>query len=153
MLETDQYTTQAQLFLDPTHFTSHPMFSTRFIALLVASVATLALAKPTAAVAPAPDASGDTIFACVDLNFGGNCDTVAFLDGLCVQMPGRQVNEMSSVQVPAGWACTFYDAKSSTPCDPDTGSNTLLHAPGSPRLSIQNFNDVVDFVKCTQLCV
>ncbi|KAK7018203.1 hypothetical protein R3P38DRAFT_1294969 [Favolaschia claudopus] len=105
------------------------MFSTRFIALLVASIATLALAKPTAAVAPAPDVPGDTINACADLNYTGNCDIVAFVDGLCIQMPSRQVNSMTSVQVPAGWACTFYDAKSSIACDPSTGFNTLLLRP------------------------
>ncbi|KAK7017776.1 hypothetical protein R3P38DRAFT_3201400 [Favolaschia claudopus] len=127
------------------------MFSTRFIALLVASMATLSLATPTAAVRPTPDIDGDTIFACVNLDFTGNCDTVAFLDGLCVQMPGRQVNQMSSVQVPAGWVCTFYDAKSSTPCDPSSGSSTVLLAPGSSNMQNQNFNDVVDFVKCTKL--
>ncbi|KAJ7209005.1 hypothetical protein GGX14DRAFT_566704 [Mycena pura] len=60
---------------------------------------------------------------------------------------------MSSVQVPADWACTFYDLRGSISCDAQTSPNTLLLAPGSSDLRLQNFNDVADSFICNQLCV
>ncbi|KAK7039961.1 hypothetical protein R3P38DRAFT_495574 [Favolaschia claudopus] len=131
------------------------MFSTRFISLLVASVAASVLAKANTTTAPSPETlPGDTLTVCVDPNLSGQCDTVAFVEGVCLNMPATYVNTMTSVRVPPGWACTFYDLRSNATvaCDPITGFNTLLLAPGSPDLRLQHFDDVVDQFRCHQLC-
>ncbi|KAJ7208997.1 hypothetical protein GGX14DRAFT_395625 [Mycena pura] len=144
------------------------MLSNRFIVLVVASIATLVIATPTA---PEPDVPGDVVVACQDINLTGICATVAFVENICVQLPSSQVNQMSSVQVPADWACTFYESvllgviirvlgltecyslRGSISCDAQTSPNTLLLAPGSSDLRLQNFNDVADSSICNQLCV
>ncbi|KAJ7795173.1 hypothetical protein B0H14DRAFT_3496273 [Mycena olivaceomarginata] len=128
------------------------MLSARFIALVVASIATLAIATPTIA-APEPDATGDVIVACRDLSLGGLCTTVPFIENVCVTLPGDQVNEMTSVQVPGGWACTFYDLRGSIACNAQTSPNTILLAPGSSDLRLQNFDNVADNFICNRILI
>ncbi|KAK7018204.1 hypothetical protein R3P38DRAFT_3558195 [Favolaschia claudopus] len=126
---------------------------TSYIALLIAAIST-SFPAATADTAPPADIPGDTIFGCQDANFGAMCNTIGFVDNVCAQLPPSQVNQMDSVEVPEGWACTFYDAKSSTPCNAETDPHTLLIAPGSSDLGFQHFHDSLDTFLCTQIqCV
>ncbi|KAJ6472581.1 hypothetical protein C8R45DRAFT_1104028 [Mycena sanguinolenta] len=112
------------------------MLSTRFIALVVTSIVTLAATTPAIA---APEADG-VLIACQDANFGATCNAIAFVENSCTQLPPSQVNQVDSVEVPAGWTRIFYDTKSNTPCNSDD-PNTTLFAPGSTNLGLQNFRD------------
>ncbi|KAF7336294.1 hypothetical protein MVEN_02177700 [Mycena venus] len=132
------------------------MFSIRFIALVVTSIATLSSGNivPSAnKTSQAPEAcstsaplEGTLISACLDDNFG-NCDSVPVVDGGCTHMPLRQINAMSSVTVPCGWVCTFYDTNNE--CDATNAvSITTIVFPGSSALSEEDFDNVVDYVQC-----
>ncbi|KAJ7775498.1 hypothetical protein B0H16DRAFT_1879879 [Mycena metata] len=124
------------------------MLSTRFLALIVASIATLAVATPDIA---ARQVATGIIMACQDANFGAMCNNITFVENSCTQLPASQVNQVDSVQVPPGWACTFYDLKSSTTCNPSDPHTTLL-PPGSSNLGLQNFHDSLDEFMCQLLC-
>jgi hypothetical protein len=105
------------------------MLSTQFFALVVAAISAVAVPNTPADVAPnkiivngtvraipsSPPGNSPVIqevptgaiTACLDKNYE-RCDTVTFVDGGCTHLPRGQINEMSSVLVPAGWACIFF---------------------------------------------
>ncbi|KAJ7919927.1 hypothetical protein B0H13DRAFT_1868140 [Mycena leptocephala] len=86
------------------------------------------------------------ILACLNNNYS-DCDAVPVVAGGCTHMPARQINTMSSVQVPCGWVCTFYNTNNA--CDPSNAvSVTTLAYPGSPALAQEAFDNVVDYVQC-----
>ncbi|KAJ7608297.1 hypothetical protein DFH06DRAFT_1346979 [Mycena polygramma] len=135
------------------------MLSTRFIALVAASLAvSAAVAAPKAAAATVnstsianPDVEAGSIYGCQTHDFKGACDTVDFVNGACTNLPTRQVNNMDSVSITNNWICTFYDTSSG--CDEATATaTTTLIAPGSFDLNKQNFGDRVDTFKCFLRC-
>ncbi|KAF8169420.1 hypothetical protein K438DRAFT_1774217 [Mycena galopus ATCC 62051] len=102
---------------------------------------------PTTALTIVQPLEGTFILACLDPNYA-NCDLVPVVSGGCTQMPISQVNEMTSVQVPCGWVCTFYNTAVFV-CDASEAvSSTTLVYPGSPNLGQQGFDNVVDIVSC-----
>ncbi|KAJ7210132.1 hypothetical protein GGX14DRAFT_565920 [Mycena pura] len=142
------------------------MLSTRLITFVVASVATLTLGNTVPSVnTTAPKVNGmltagtcgpppvpwTFILACLNDNYS-DCDAVPVVTGGCAQMPARQINAMSSVQIPCGWVCTFYNTDATTTvngCDLSTAvSITTLMFPGSSALVQEAFDNVVDFVQC-----
>ncbi|KAJ7710116.1 hypothetical protein B0H16DRAFT_1703772, partial [Mycena metata] len=133
------------------------MLSTRLIVFVVASIATLSLGNTVSAVnttspkgngvltngncVAAPPVPWTFILACLDDNYSGACDAVPVVAGGCTQMPARQINAMSSVQVPCGWVCTFYNTVNM--CDASNAvSITTLAYPGSPALAEEAFDNV-----------
>ncbi|KAJ7649223.1 hypothetical protein B0H17DRAFT_1215388 [Mycena rosella] len=140
------------------------MFTTRFIVLVTTSIATLSLGNTlpwvntpvrraddtaNATCVENPPLAGTFVMACLDDNYQ-DCDSIPVVAGGCTHMPVRQINTMSSVQVPCGWECTFYNTHNM--CDPtDAVSITTLLYPGSPNLAQEAFDNVVDYVQCNPL--
>ncbi|KAJ6474415.1 hypothetical protein C8R47DRAFT_1076314 [Mycena vitilis] len=123
------------------------MLSTRFIALVLASIAASASAavlEASATIVPSPDLEAGTLTGCQTHDV---CDDIPFTENDCTNLPTRQVNKLKSVVVPLGWICTLFDG--SAGCD-EAGSvaTTTLVAPGSANLVKQNFGDRADAFKC-----
>ncbi|KAJ7721776.1 hypothetical protein B0H16DRAFT_1473675 [Mycena metata] len=124
------------------------MLYTRLIVLVVASIVTLSLGNTMSPVnTTSPKGNGVLTNGPVPpLRYSGDCDAVPVVAGGCTQMPARQINAMSPVQVPCGWVCTFYKVNM---CDASNAvSITTLAYPGSAALSEEVFDDVVDYVEC-----
>ncbi|KAJ7637891.1 hypothetical protein DFH06DRAFT_1302480 [Mycena polygramma] len=127
------------------------MLSTRFIALVVVSIAASVSAAALEAAAPTVNSTSNleagSLKGCQNRNYDGTCDDITFTENACTNLPTRQVNKMNSVVVPLGWICTFYDGSSG--CDEVANvAITTLTASGSPNLSKQNFGDRADAFKC-----
>ncbi|KAJ7758641.1 hypothetical protein B0H16DRAFT_1720731 [Mycena metata] len=121
------------------------MLSTRFIALVVASIAAMAIATP--------DTDGGIIKACQGPNWTGQCDTVGFTADVCFRLPDRQVNNLDSVEIPGGWICTFYrQVPGGFDCDDGQPQSATILAPGSSNLYLQRFNDAAKSFKCFRRC-
>ncbi|KAJ7485753.1 hypothetical protein FB451DRAFT_1168987 [Mycena latifolia] len=135
---------------DPTPSTK--MFSTRFTAFIVASVATLAVVNGTPQVSkaavPAPDVHGIEVEACAQTNYQ-DCLAHHFSAGQCIALPANLVNHLNSLVVPDGWECTIFGPAAG--CDPATVPSTTVFPPGAPNLALQKFNDTAKSVKCRQI--
>ncbi|KAJ7649467.1 hypothetical protein DFH06DRAFT_1331829 [Mycena polygramma] len=133
----------------------HSMLSTRFVALVVASIAASASAAALEASAPivhstsiaSPELEAGSLKGCQTHDYKDACDDIAFTENGCTNLPSRQLNNLDSVVVPLGWICTFYDGSSG--CDEAASvATTTLTAPGSTNLVKQNFGDRADAFKC-----
>ncbi|KAJ7485752.1 hypothetical protein FB451DRAFT_1432591 [Mycena latifolia] len=126
------------------------MISARFIAFVVASVAALAVVNGaplvnTVAVA-APDAETGTLKLCAEKDYE-ECDNAVFVEGGCTSLPSDLHDHLSSVEIPAGWACTFFDTYGG--CNGANDTRTTLLAPGSPDLALHNFDESANTFSCT----
>ncbi|KAJ7112744.1 hypothetical protein C8R43DRAFT_1138806 [Mycena crocata] len=139
------------------------MLSTSFTALIFASITAFAVVKGTPPTTHQPtEAAGNStaitanqrlsgvLTACRDHDYGGECNTVSFVENGCHALPNAQKNNVDSVRIPTGWACTFYDDKNG--CIPSKFRHTTILSPGSRDLKMQNFNDRADYVQCVILC-
>ncbi|KAJ7485754.1 hypothetical protein FB451DRAFT_1363574 [Mycena latifolia] len=120
------------------------MFSTRFIAFIVASVVTLAVVNGAPQVNKAPSYIHG-VEACVQTHYQ-NCTSGHFSAGQCIPLPAYLVNHLNSLVVPDGWECTIFGTVAG--CDPATIPSTTIFPPGSPNLALQKFNDTAKSVKC-----
>ncbi|KAJ3563193.1 hypothetical protein NP233_g9099 [Leucocoprinus birnbaumii] len=122
-------------------------------AFIVAGAALAAPASDTQAIqerAAEADFTIQNMALCLDANFI-NCITVPLVTGACVSMVGGLTgwnDSISSIHIPLGFACTFYDnlacLSSGTP---DNGDSVTLQGGIYPSLvSIPGDNGVnVDF--------
>ncbi|KAJ6488853.1 hypothetical protein C8R45DRAFT_1143056 [Mycena sanguinolenta] len=127
------------------------MFSARFIALILVSAAAAVHGTPKVTAKANSTAAGEFLaYGCYD-DLYNNCVGVPFKPDECVHLPDGLVNAVSSFAVPDGFYCTIYDGNE--PCvDNDWDYWTIAHAPGLPRMWMQNFNDAADYFKCSRLC-
>ncbi|KAJ7485755.1 hypothetical protein FB451DRAFT_1392482 [Mycena latifolia] len=125
------------------------MFSTRFIAFIVASVATLAVVhgapQVNKAAVPAPDAETGTLKLCAKKNYE-ECDTAIFVEDGCTSLPQALINKLSSATVPSGFVCSFFDTLGG--CNADNTPSTILIPPGSADLALAHFDESVNTFKC-----
>ncbi|KAJ7303148.1 hypothetical protein DFH08DRAFT_826003 [Mycena albidolilacea] len=134
------------------------MFSTRFIAVVLASTAFLAnAAPPVETPAPkalastdvpvnvtsvaSPDLDGDYVTVCTQNNHLGTCDRVPFLENGCTYLPSHQRGAVRSVSVPKGWVCDFFGSSGTENCAEETNWHTTIVAPGTPNMGNHLFGD------------
>lgn len=48
------------------------------------------------------------LFVCTDINFTGTCASLAFVNGVCNNLPPAWTNSISSLGAEPGWLCTFW---------------------------------------------
>ncbi|KAJ7250281.1 hypothetical protein C8J57DRAFT_1667818 [Mycena rebaudengoi] len=125
------------------------MFSKSLI--IFASIA----AASALAVDPTPDV-GNTVSVCSDVNGVSGCATIPINSNTCVSFTGGLSflnDEISAATIPAGFACTFFDASG---CISNTDTDVVFLQGGSwnffavPGIfGTVNFNDRASSFLCS----
>jgi len=84
----------------------------QFTAVLLAAVATIAMAAPTADAAPEPNTRSGVTYACSDPNWGGQCSRQTVITGQCYDFPASISGKISSFRSDKHTMCNLYNLPS-----------------------------------------